>query len=72
MGEVGVGNGKACWTWSAQPICWRKATKLVRPPKGVMALGVSSKTILAPPNSGVKVVGVVLLPSGGRWFFIEP
>jgi len=60
FGEVGAGNGIAWATRAPKPTCWRKATKLQRPPKGVTALGVSAISTLAPPKSGVNAVVSVL------------
>ena len=51
--EVGSANGRCCCTCRANPIWPRKEMKLARPPKGEIALGVSSKTSLASPKSEV-------------------
>ena len=51
--EVGSANGKRRCTYLAKPIWPRKAMKLAKPPKGEMALGVSSSTSLCSPKSEV-------------------
>ena len=66
-GVVGRGFGKgqvALHFLGEKPIWPRKEMKLASPPKGKMALDVSSRTSLASPKSGVISVRVVLCKAG--------
>ena len=57
--EAGAAKGRRrCTSW-AKPMEPRKEMKLARPPKGEMALGVSSRTSLAWPKREVISVRVV-------------
>jgi hypothetical protein len=62
--DVDAAKGRCrCTTW-AKPMEPRKETKQARPPKGEMALGVSSRTSLASPKREVISVRVVLCGDG--------
>jgi len=46
-------------TRTPKPIYSKKATKLIRPPKGVTAFDVSLIMTFIPPNNGVKAAAAV-------------
>ena len=70
--ETGSAKGIRCCTSRAKPIWPRKETKLARPPKGEMALGVSSKISLVSPKSAVISTWVVLCGVGSGCLSINP
>jgi hypothetical protein len=68
--EVGAGNGIALATRTPKPICSKKATKLIKPPKGVTAFGVSLIRIFVAPNNGLNAASTVLWAVSSWWFSI--
>ena len=70
--EVGAAKGRCfCTSW-AKPMEPGKEMKLARPPKGEMALGVSSKISLVSPKREVISVRIVLCGVGSGCLSINP
>ena len=55
-----AGNGIALAARTPKPIYSKKATKLIRPPKGVTAFGVALIRTFISPNNGVNAEAAVL------------